>query len=90
MKPDLFESGHMICHGTGQEVLGLSWTSSQITHQRGNNLHHIETHLPCFFVLTHFLLSKLLFFRSASYLCWEVFLILFGLSSLTGYFTSLC
>lgn len=41
MKPDPFESGHMICHGTGLEVLGLSWASFQIKDQRGNNLHHI-------------------------------------------------
>lgn len=48
MKPDLFESGHMICHGSGQKVLGLSWTSFQITHHRGNNLHHIQAHTPFF------------------------------------------
>lgn len=54
MKPDPFESGHMICHGTGQEVLGLSWTSFQITHHRANNLHHIQAHTPYFIALLTF------------------------------------
>lgn len=61
MKPDLFESGHMICHGTGQEVLGLSWTSSQITHQRGNNLHHIDT-FALFFCPNSLFIIKILIF----------------------------
>lgn len=44
MKPEPVESGHMICHGTGLEVVGLSWTSFQITDQRGNNLPHIQAY----------------------------------------------